>query len=226
MSSSTLKLVSIHYLCTMRFTNRQVDIIQAATHLLGNKGIQNLTTKSLAAEIGFSEPALYRHFKGKTDILESVLMYYQQELKRGLTDIIQSEKSGLEKIRAMMEFQFNHFTKKPAVIMVVFAETSFQYNNALSKAVSEILNQKTTMVARIVKSGQAEGSIRSDIDEEQLVTMIIGSMRFTVLRWRMSGFNFSLLDEGKKLWSTIELLIKVSDNGQRIIDNGQLIMDN
>ena len=192
----------------MRFSNRQVDIIQAATHLLGSKGIQNLTTKSLAAEIGFSEPALYRHFKGKTDILESVLIYYQQVLKEGLTNIIQSDASGLMKIRAMMEFQFNHFTKNPAVIMVVFAETSFQYNNVLSLAVANILTQKTTMVNKIIKSGQAEGSIRDDIATEQLVTMIIGSMRFTLLRWRLSGFNFSLLDEGAKLWSTIELLIK------------------
>ena len=191
----------------MRFSNRQIDIIEAATHLLGNKGIQNLTTKSLAAEIGFSEPALYRHFKGKTDILESVLTYYQQVLKAGLTHIIQSEESGLMKIRAMMDFQFTHFTRNPAVIMVVFAETSFQYNNVLSKAVSEILTQKTSMVAKIIKTGQAEGSIRDDIDAEQLVTMIIGSMRFTVLKWRLSGFNFSLIDEGEKLWNAVELLI-------------------
>jgi len=192
----------------MNFSNRQVDIIEAATHLLGNKGIQNLTTKSLAAEIGFSEPALYRHFKGKTDILESVLTYYQQLLKEGLAHIIQSEESALMKIQAMMEFQFRHFTKNPAVIMVVFAETSFQYNNVLSKAVSEILTQKTSMVARIVEAGKSEGSIRNDIDTEQMVTMIIGSMRFTLLRWRLSDFNFSLLDEGGKLWNTIELLIK------------------
>ena len=192
----------------MPFSNRQVEIIEAATYLLGKKGIQSLTTKSLAAEIGFSEPALYRHFKGKTDILESVLSYYQRLLKEGLTHIIQSEEPGLLKIRAMMEFQFRHFTKKPAVIMVVFAEASFQYNNVLSKAVSEIVTQKTTMVRRIIESGQIEGSIRNDIDAEQMVTMIIGSMRFTVLRWRLSGFNFSLIEEGEKLWSMIELLIK------------------
>ena len=92
--------------------------------------------------------------------------------------------------------------------MVVFAEASFQYNNVLSKAVSEIVTQKTTMVRRIIESGQIEGSIRNDIDAEQMVTMIIGSMRFTVLRWRLSGFNFSLIEEGEKLWSMIELLIK------------------
>jgi AcrR family transcriptional regulator len=192
----------------MQFSTRQLDIIHAATNLLGQKGIQNLTTKSLAAEIGFSEPALYRHFKSKTDILESVLIYYQQVLKQGLSDIIESDETGLEKIRLMMKFQFNHFTLHPSIIMVIFAETSFQYDNVLSKAVSDILHQKSKMVNMIIKSGQAEGSIRADISADQLVTIVIGAMRFTVLKWRLSDFNFSLIDEGNVLWTTIHTLIK------------------
>ncbi|MCB0409114.1 MAG: helix-turn-helix transcriptional regulator, partial [Flavobacteriales bacterium] len=47
----------------MNYSDRQIEIIVAATKLISEKGIQNLTTKNLAAEMSFSEPALYRHFK-------------------------------------------------------------------------------------------------------------------------------------------------------------------
>jgi len=192
----------------MNFTPRQIEIIEAATRLIGEKGIQNLTTKNLAGEMGFSEAALYRHYKGKTEILESVLFYYREKLKEGLTKIIGSDTISREKIKAMIEFQFNHFTKFPAMIMIIFAETSFQYDNVLSKAVATILTQKRTMVGKIIQEGQKEGSIRKDISHDQLTTVIMGSMRFTVLRWRLSNFEFDLVKEGKTLWSTINLLIK------------------
>lgn len=192
----------------MDFSTRQLEIIEAATKLIGDKGIQNLTTKNLAAEMGFSEPALYRHFNGKTEILKSVLIYYKEKLKNGLLAVIETDATGCEKVKAMMDFQFNHFSKYPAVIMVIFAETSFQYDKVLSEAVAEIMVQKKEMVTKMVKSGQADCHIRADISAEQLATMIMGSMRFTVLRWRLSNYDFDLVKEGKKLWETIDLLIK------------------
>jgi hypothetical protein len=115
---------------------------------------------------------------------------------------------GLEKVNRMIAFQFNHFTKFPAVIMVIFAETSFQYDSVLSKVVAQIMSQKQKMVSSILATGQNEGSIRNDIAPDQLTTMVMGSMRFTVLRWRLSNFEFNLVDEGKTLCKTIELLLK------------------
>ena len=194
----------------MDFSKRQIEIIEAATKLIGEKGIQNLTTKNLASEMGFSEPALYRHFKGKTEILESVLVFYREKLGQGLKQIINTDTTGIDKVKGMIEFQFNHFTKFPAVIMVIFAETSFQYDSVLSKAVSDIMNQKRMMVAKIIHSGQEEGNIRSDVSAEQLTTTVMGSMRFTVLRWRLSNFEFDLIKEGEILWKTIGLLIRKS----------------
>jgi len=192
----------------MDLSKRQIEIVEAATKLIGEKGIQNLTTKNLALEMGFSEPALYRHFTGKTDILKAVLVFYKEKLKNGLQSVLASQLNGLEKLEQMMKFQFNHFSNNPAVIMVIFAETSFQYDNVLSNMVVKILEQKQLLVSQIIRMGQDEDSIRNDIDSAQLATLIMGSMRFTVLRWRLSDFSFDLRKEGISLWQTTEKLIK------------------
>lgn len=192
----------------MEFTDRQVEIIEKATDIIGDKGIQNLTTKKLASEMGFTEPALYRHFKGKVQILESLLTFYRDQLKNGLIGVLEPELNGLEKIKALMAFQFKHFSKFPALIMVIFAETSFQNNSILSKAVKLIMDQMHKMVIQIIEDGQQEGSIRDDISANQLATIIMGSMRITVLRWKLSNFEFNLIEEGQKLWLTIETLLK------------------
>jgi AcrR family transcriptional regulator len=192
----------------MDFTPRQIEIIQAATKLIGEKGIQNMTTKHLAEEVGFSEPALYRHFKGKTEILVSVLEYFRKEMKGKLTPLMTNEGTGLEKVRKLVEFQFNLFTQNPAIIMVIFAETSFQYDQILSSTVNKLLNQKKQMMLNIVEGGKVDGSIRKDVDSEQLMSIILGSMRFTVLQWRMSDLQFDLNEKGIELCKAINTLIK------------------
>jgi len=193
----------------MDFTKRQTEILLAATQLIGEKGIQNLTTKNLAERMSFSEPALYRHFKNKNDILISVLLFYKGLLKKGLSEIIQSNNHSFNKIGQMIDFQFNHFSKNPAIIMVIFAETSFQYNHDLSKTVYGILTQKKTLVEQIISEGQLKDEIRKDISPSQLTNLIMGSMRFTVLKWRLENYTSDIKSEGKELLNTLnKLLIK------------------
>ena len=49
-----------------KFTERQIEIMEAAIKRIDCCGIQELTIKNLAADINLSEAALYRHFKGNS----------------------------------------------------------------------------------------------------------------------------------------------------------------
>jgi AcrR family transcriptional regulator len=158
--------------------------------------------------MNFSEPALYRHFKDKTDILKGVLEFYKLVMKTGLETVLLSDLSGADKVKGVMDFQFNHFSTHPAVVMVIFSETSFQYDKVLSKAVFSILQEKQTLLELVINQGQKDNTIRTDIEAPQLAAIIMGSMRFTILRWRLTDFKFNLLDEGELLWKTISKLLK------------------
>jgi AcrR family transcriptional regulator len=59
-------------------TERQVQIIEVAMKLIADKGIQGFTIKNLSKEIGVSKPAIYRHFKSKTDILINILNSFKE----------------------------------------------------------------------------------------------------------------------------------------------------
>ena len=61
------------------FTKRQNEIIQTSIKLISDKGIQNFTTKSLASLLGISEPAIYRHFSSKREILLSILQQIKEK---------------------------------------------------------------------------------------------------------------------------------------------------
>ena len=112
----------------MNFTSRQIEILDASKSLIGERGIQTLTIKNLAKKMLFSEPALYRHFKDKTEILKALLLFHREILKGEIFKIFESDESSLVKFQKILKFKFGHIEKNPALVMIVFSETSFQYS--------------------------------------------------------------------------------------------------
>lgn len=196
------------YFCKVKFTPRQIEILQAASKLIGKSGPNNVTTKNLAEVMGFTEPALYRHFKSKTDILVSLIEYFKNQLSDGIELVLDKDISGFESIHQLIKFQFSLISKQPAVIMVIFAETSFQYDPVLSEAVLHLNTRLKAIIIDMIRNGMKDGSIRSDVKKEDLATIILGSMRMTVLQWRLSEFAFDLHKRGSDLCTTIKQLVQ------------------
>src|SRR5512138_400052 len=63
---------------------RQQQIIDAAGRLIFKYGSEHLTVKRIAAEVGITEAAIYRHFKSKKSILSFLLSHIERVL---LSDI-------------------------------------------------------------------------------------------------------------------------------------------
>ena len=192
----------------MNFTKRQIEIIDASKDLIGRKGIQNLTIKNLAKKMSFSEPALYRHFKDKTEILKALLLFHREIIKNGIFKILESDKSSIVKFQEILKFKFAHIEKNPALVMVIFSETSFQYSSVLSSVVAKIMEQRSKKIIDLLREGQKNNEIRNDVGTEQLATIIMGGIRKIILSWKLGGFKSDLKLEGEKLWITIEKLIK------------------
>ena len=192
----------------MNLTSRQIEIIEASKDLIGGKGVQALTIKNLANKMSFSEPALYRHFKDKTEIIKALLVFHKDIIQSGVLDILKTERNALNKFEEILKFKFAHIEKNPALVMVIFSETSFQYNSVLSRVVRKILEQRTGKIISLIEFGQEEGSIRNDIDAVQLATVVLGCIRTTILSWKLSGFKTDLEADGKKIWKTLKILLK------------------
>lgn len=57
-----------------RGAQRSAQIIRAATTLFQHHGYQNVSIDQIGSSVGLTGPAVYRHFKGKHDILVQALM--------------------------------------------------------------------------------------------------------------------------------------------------------
>ena len=57
----------------MSTEERQKQITQAATKIIGEKGLRAFTVAKVAQEVGIKDSTIFRHFKNKDEIVSSVL---------------------------------------------------------------------------------------------------------------------------------------------------------
>ncbi len=191
------------------YTDSQVEIIEAATRRIDQYGIQNLTIKNLASDINVTEPALYRHFKSKNDILMSLLNYFITRMENRISSIsLNKEKSPSENLIDLFNFQFKTFTERPAVVSVIFAENIFHFDEGLSLKVSQILELMQGYVEKNIVKGQLIGDFSKQIHPSTLSTILLGGIRLTVLKWKLSGNKTDLIKDGKDVVNGVLKMIK------------------
>jgi AcrR family transcriptional regulator len=191
------------------FSERQEQIIETAIKIIAEKGIQNLTTKNLAKEIGISEPALYRHFDNKLEILKAVIVYFQSKMKPAIGQLNNSTDT-LSKIESFILEHLKIISNNPNFAKVIFSEANFQNEDELISKMNNLMNQSHKILESVVQLGQSNNEIRNDIGSLSIVRMIIGSLRLIVIQWSMSGMIFNLETEGKQFCEDIKRLISAA----------------
>lgn len=179
-----------------QLSKRQEEIADAALGIIAQKGIQRLTTKNLSRAVGVTEPALYRHFKSKQELLSAIIRRYGRIITELFDEGGRGDGAALDGIAAIYEALLTVFTERPELSMIVFSDELFRHDPGLSKETLSIVNRMQDRIRRIIRAGIREGGIRSDIPATHLAWMIMGTMRMLISRWRMSGYSFNVAREG------------------------------
>lgn len=193
----------------MKSTERQSEIINVTIDLIAKGGIQNFTMKSLAEEIGISEPAIYRHFKSKLEILLAILENIRAEARKTDKQNDSHEKWTIAEIDRMLRGQIQRFIQKPSLASIIFAEEIFQNELQLSNAVLSIMNERCDLMEMVIQKEQERGAVRKDISAHTIAHMIMGTVRFMVNRWNISGHKYDLQMEYIENWAAITKMIVV-----------------
>ncbi len=195
----------------MELSERQSEIIEKSINIISEKGIQGLTIKNLSKEIGISEPAIYRHFENKFEILKTILLLFKDESLNSFYKAKNNSNGALNKLTIFLSDRIEKFKKNPSFASVIFAEDLFRNEPELKKLVTEIMDENTKRLNELIKIGQIEGEIRNDISSDILSLIILGSFRFLIKKWAQKNGVYDIEKNGIELINSIIRLIKRSE---------------
>lgn len=190
-----------------KFTGRQRQIIEVSVNLIAEGGIQELTIKNISGKVGISEPAIYRHFKSKVDILLGILRLFEEFASITLENVEKLETAGIIDVENFMMSRFQRMVEKPVFASVVFSEEIFRNEVKLSDKVLNIMDVHRKALTVLLRKAMDSGEVRDDVPVEKLCHILMGSIRLQVKMWFLSDFSFDLMKAGRELWETLKVLI-------------------
>ncbi|MBP6643878.1 MAG: TetR/AcrR family transcriptional regulator [Flavobacteriales bacterium] len=188
-------------------TPRQLEIIEAAGHLITENGYAKLTTKRLAERMQFSEAALYRHFASKEDILVTMLDHLTASVKERMQAVALQEALPEPRLRAMFDSHFSFFKAHPEYLMAIFATNFMEPTPESDRAIKELMNIMRQHLHTVIGEGQKRGDFTRTIPADMLVHIVMGTFRLHMLQWRISGRGFDITRKGRSLMDTVITLI-------------------
>ena len=180
---------------------RQQQIIEVVANLIFKSGSEHLTVRRIAAEVGITEGAIYRHFKSKKSILSFLLIHIEEIL---LCDI-STERAGSEPITlsTIEEIIGNHFSAidlRKGFSFHVIAEIISLGDRELNKQASQTIGKYISRLKELINDGVRDGAIRGDIDLDAAATLLFALIQGLVNIWALSDCSFKLTEKYKALW--------------------------
>lgn len=158
---------------------RQVELVDAALHVIATRGIAALSTRSLAAEVGLSSGAIFRHFPSLEALLDAVVGRVEEVVDAALPP---PELAPLPRLAEFIEARASVVGGQLGIVRLMQSE---QFLLALPRGGAERL---TACVARTrqfiegcLRDGQAAGQIRADLPLGALIPIVMGTVQMLAL---------------------------------------------
>ena len=188
---------------------RQRQVIDAARKLIIKYGSEHVTVKRIAKEVGFSESAIYRHFKSKRDILSLLADHIEENLLGDITKATAEGHTPLEILDTVLRNHLSAIEQRDGISFLVIAEIISLGDKKLNTKITGTLNKYISRLKDLLAEGVKAGEVREDIDLEAAATVLFGIIQGLVNIWALSNYSFNPQDRYVSLWNTFrEAVIK------------------
>lgn len=179
---------------------RRREIIDAARMVITERGMQALTIGSLARAVGVSEGAIYRHFRGKKQILAGLIEDIDHKLTRRMDLIDGDPDSGLNRMEQTLRDNVAPSTLT-GVSFLVIAEVLMNGDDELRQLMQASIDKHLAMIEAQLTVGLEKGEVRADVDIKAAALQFYGLIQ-AVNTLNHFGSEELPVGDSRKLWQT------------------------
>lgn len=142
---------------------RRIHILQTLATMLEAPRGEKITTAALAARLGVSEAALYRHFASKAQMYEGLIDFIEQTLFGLINQIVEKEPSGVLQARAIALMLVNFSTRNAGMTRVLTCEALVGEHERLAERVNQMLDRVEASLRQCLRVDLAQEAERQAI---------------------------------------------------------------
>ncbi|MEC5408851.1 nucleoid occlusion factor SlmA [Paraburkholderia sp. MPAMCS5] len=171
---------------------RRVHILQTLAAMLEAPRSEKITTAALAARLGVSEAALYRHFASKAQMFEGLIEFIEHAIFGLINQIVEKESNGVLQARAIALMLLNFSAKNPGMTRVLTCEALVGEHERLTSRVNQMLERVEASLKQCLRLAAANAEtpvpVPADYDPAVRASLLLS---YVIGRWHRfvrSGF--------------------------------------
>lgn len=181
--------------------DRQVELTDAALDIIATHGIAALTTRRLAAQVGLTSGAIFRHFASIEALLDAVVSRVEAVLEAGYPP---ADLPPLERLERFVEARSTAVGDRIGILRLVLSD---QFRLALpeggSQRIAACIGRTRAFITQCLREGQGAGEVRTDLAAEALAPIVMGTVQVLALSTAQAAGGAIAAREVRAALSTI-----------------------
>lgn len=169
---------------------RRVQILQALAAMLEQPGSERVTTAALAARLGVSEAALYRHFASKAQMFEGLIEFIEHSIFSLVNQLGEREPNAAQRCRKLVTLLLQFGEKNPGMARVMVGDALVFENERLQMRMNLFFDKIEASLRQYLRDAVAvEGSATPTADAQAIASVVSAFCVGRLQRFTRSGFK-------------------------------------
>jgi AcrR family transcriptional regulator len=153
---------------------RRKEIAESVLRIIGERGLTSLTTTTIAAEVGLTSGALFRHFASRDEMLTEAVRFGLARVEDTFPD---ESLPPIDRLLELARGRIRVLGSDAGLAWLFRSEQAFLVlpGEAVT-LLREVVERSSRYVLEVLREGAARGTIRRDIEPEVLLVPVMGTI--------------------------------------------------
>lgn len=168
---------------------RREQILQVLAGMLQDNPGGRITTAALAAQVGVSEAALYRHFPSKARMFEGLIAFIEDTLFTRITRIVGEPEPALAQCEKILILVLGFAEKNPGISRVLNGDALSGEHERLRVRVSQIFDRLETQLRQILRDAEVKEKLRTTVTTTSTAGVLLAFMEGKISQYVRTDFK-------------------------------------
>ena len=183
--------------------DKKEQILSALAAMLETSPGQRITTARLAAELGVSEAALYRHFPSKARMFEGLIEFTEQAILGAINQIMEREKDTLVRCELMVRVVLTFVERNPGITRVLTGDALLGEHERLRSRVGGLFDKVEANLKQALRERRLREQVQAAVDEGLLANLLMAYTEGKIAQFVRSEFKRPPTEHFAEQWQVM-----------------------
>ena len=182
---------------------RAQEILQALARMLEVSRGGRITTAALAAEIGVSEAAPYRHFPSKTRMYEGLIDFIEETIFARVRTIVSDEPDAVTQCYRILSLVLAFSEKNPGITRILNGDALTGETERLHDRVAQLFDRLESQLKQTLREAEIRDGLKLSVPVSVAANLMLVSAEGKISQYVRSGFTKLPTEHWSEHWPLI-----------------------